>query len=278
MISILGRLKKQMRMIFDQASNDYTPNLSITVDPHELCLHLAELLQLPVADVEYFYTTYQAFHEQHQYQQHFGERKTLCFEEAFILFALIHRLQPSTIIEIGTQYGKSTRRILDMRSLANSNAPVICFDVTNQVEYFTSEEASLLLKDVTNTVRQDIFEQYQGGLIYLDAHPYHLLKNVIQAVLDYPQWLIAIHDCGKGLCNPKMPLRKDDLNITSATGHWERHVLAEVFGIANPLSPQLDDYTRLTHHLKIFDTPHGLAVIMPTQMITHPDKTAESVS
>ena len=74
--------------------------------------------------------------------------------------------------------------------------------------------------------------------------------------------VLAIHDCTAGLCNPRMTLAKDDPNVTSATGTWERHVLAQRFGIGDPLSPALDRATTPTHRLTIFDTPHGLGVVL----------------
>jgi hypothetical protein len=47
--------------------------------------------------------------------------------------------------------------------------------------------------------------------------------------------------------------------ISSRTGVWERHVLSEIFGVANE---KLDD----DHHLCIFHTRYGLALITPNNV------------
>jgi hypothetical protein len=60
-----------------------------------------------------------------------------------------------------------------------------------------------------------------------------------------------------------MALPKDDLQVPISTGFWERHVLTEVFGIDEPLSDHLDWLETATHWLRIFNTPHGLAVLVP---------------
>ncbi len=60
-----------------------------------------------------------------------------------------------------------------------------------------------------------------------------------------------------------MTLKKDNPGVTSFTGIWERHVLAEIFGIPDPLSEQLDRLETATYQLCIFSTPHGLGVLVP---------------
>jgi hypothetical protein len=74
--------------------------------------------------------------------------------------------------------------------------------------------------------------------------------------------LVAVHDCGRGLCNPAMAIPRD-AEVSSLTGVWERHILAELFGADGPLDPGLDAAETATHRLRIFDTPHGLALIAP---------------
>lgn len=89
----------------------------------------------------------------------------------------------------------------------------------------------------------------------------YLLKEIMSAFIGNKKngkWIIAVPDCAPGLCNPKMKLAKDDLNITSSTGHWERHVLAKIFGVSNVLSEELNQLKTETHRQMIFGTPHGV--------------------
>ena len=137
-----------------------------------------------------------------------GQVGTFSSEEAFVLHCLCARFQPPELIEIGTHRGKSTRRILDSLAALQLKTRVTCFDIEDLVTYFSREEATLRLHDVTDSVAQDILDFYAPGIIYLDAHPWRLLKNVIEAVLRREDWLLAIHDCSPILCNPKMTISK----------------------------------------------------------------------
>jgi hypothetical protein len=60
-----------------------------------------------------------------------------------------------------------------------------------------------------------------------------------------------------------MTIAKDDPNVTSSTGVWERHILAEVCGCSDPLDARIDDFETASHRLRVFDTRHGLALIVP---------------
>lgn len=243
--------------------NGYSPRIPEQVDTGKLLDQLTQFFYLRRADVEGMFGVYRAVHDAKKYAETLGEQKTLCFEEAFGLYVLLATIRPRTIVEIGTQHGKSTRRILDIKTLLGLPSRVVCFDVTNEVQHFTPAEAELIVKDVTGKVQNDVVRAYEPGLIFLDVHAYGLLKEVVtQTVADPKSWTLAIHDCGRGLCNPHMTLRKDDPNVTSSSGVWERHVLAEVFGIPDPLSGQLDSVETPTHRLRIFDTPHGLGVLV----------------
>ena len=43
-----------------------------------------------------------------------------------------------------------------------------------------------------------------------------------------------------GFATPDATLARDNPDVTSATGVWERHILAEVFGVDDPRSERLD--------------------------------------
>lgn len=212
--------------------------------------------------VKRLYADYEEIVKEHNHAL-LGEMKTLNTLETFICFLMMKQYKPTALVEIGTLLGKSTRRILDIKNKMKLSTQVVCYDIVNKVKHFEPHEAELILKDITETVPEDIMEQWTDGLIYLDAHPYRITYNVIAEVLKTDKWPLIIHDCGEVLCNPKMTLSKDDPNITSLTGHWERYVLAEVFGIKNPLDPRLNYQETETHKMKIFSTLHGLCAIIP---------------
>ena len=247
----------------------YRPVIPTDVDHARLLQDLAALLQLPAERIEALWRDYQGLMAAKRHIAELGQIGTLSSEEALVLHCLCARFQPPEFIEIGTHQGKSTRRILDSIAHLQLETRLTCYDIEDLVEHFSPDEATLLLHDVTDTVEPDILDRYAPGIIYLDAHPWHLLKNVIAAVLRRQDWLLAIHDCSPILCNPKMTISKAEPSlITARTGHWERHVLAEVFGLDDPLDPRLNALETDTHMLRIFGTQHGLGVLLPKALLS----------
>ena len=54
-----------------------------------------------------------------------------------VLYAVLATRRPSgPVVEIGTQYGRSTRRILDMIDLLGLDTRVICYDIHDDVRHF----------------------------------------------------------------------------------------------------------------------------------------------
>jgi hypothetical protein len=237
------------------------------INQEKLIQQAANFFTLTEEDVQKHYKEYQQLHIAKQYEAQLGERKTLCFEEAFLLYLAVLRSQPDQVVEIGTQYGKSTRRILDILQFTGlKSSQLTCFDVIDEVKYFSKDEAVLELYDVTNTFRDYVLLRLKPGLIYLDAHPYWLLRNVISEFMDWSKEnssILTIHDCSPFLYKPKMKIMKEDVGaISSRTGHWERHVLSALFQTPNH---RIDNVHTQTHRMRIFSTPHGLALIMPLQ-------------
>jgi hypothetical protein len=246
----------------------FHPHLPASVDQSALIEQIADYFGFPSAEVRSHYQKYRTFHEARNYKRLFGERKTLAFEEAFLLYMAAFYLRPSAVVEIGTQYGKSTRRIIDLLDLLGLHSTVTCFDIADKVHFVSPEEIQLILHDTTDDFSSRVLEEIAPGLIFLDAHPYLLLKNVLSEFLEWSKShpsILAIHDCSPGLYNPRMRISKNaPAEVSSNTGHWERHVLSEVFDVPNE---ELDDSTTPSHRLRIFNTPHGLALVTPLHML-----------
>lgn len=242
----------------------YRPRLREHTSTHELVAAVADAFGRPTSEIASLQAAYAALHAEKGYADRFGERKTLCFEEAFGLYAACALHRPRTLVEIGTQHGKSTRRILDLRDALELDTRIFCFDVVDSVQHFEPTEATLVLKDVTGSFTADVLEAHDPDVIYLDAHPYHLLRAVLTELIAWPKPVIlAIHDCHRGICNPKMRISRETVDITTRTGVWERHVLAEVFGVPDPRSSALDALDTERHRLRVLPTRHGLALLVP---------------
>ncbi len=246
------------------SGNGYAPVIPERVDRGRLVEEICEFFRLQRSNVEAQLRMYAEFSEAKGYARTLGERKTLCVEEAFLVYVTLAAVRPRTVVEIGTQHGKSTRRILDIKGLLGLDSRVACFDKEDQVQCFTPEEAELRVMDLTGKYADEVLQPYQPDFVFCDVHTYDLLKEVVTQTLRHAgNCALVLHDCGRGLCNPQMTLRKDDLDVSSSTGIWERHVLAEVFGVDDPLSARLDDVRTAAHRLRVFGTPHGLAIILP---------------
>ena len=245
----------------------YRPVIPRQVDREALLLDIAAVLGRTVAEIRGLWSSYQALVEREGYRVRLGEIGATSSEEAFVIHCLLEQFAPQHLIEIGAYEGGSTRRILDSIGGLGLRTRVTTYDIVDLVKHFRPDEAELRLQDVTHTFERDVLECYEPGIIYLDAHPWALLQNVIRGALAREDWILLVHDCSPVLCNPRMTIPKDEPRLISArTGHWERHVLADVFDKRDPLDPDLDRLDTPNHSLRIFGTQHGIALLMPRRL------------
>lgn len=246
----------------------YRPVIPSQVDHGALLSDIADALGQPPERIRDLWAGYQGLMANKDHVNTLGQIGTTSSEEAFALHCLLDFARPENLIEIGTYQGGSTRRILDSINQLQLDTAVYTYDIEDMVRHFKPDEARLILRDVSGRVDEEILDRYPPGIIYLDAHPWQLLQDVLRAALKRDDWILAIHDCSPILCNPRMTIPKDEPRLISArTGHWERHVLADVFGVEDPLDKQLDKLETQSHALRIFGTQHGLALIMPKALI-----------
>lgn len=240
----------------------FAPVIPARVDQGRLAADVAEFFELPPAEIEERLRTYRAVHAAKGYARTLGEHKTLCFEEAFVLYVLLAAERPRSLVFVGPGDGAGLRRLLDAKELLGLDCTVASFDAIDRMSYCKSAEANLVVGDLQDRFAAAVLDAYEPGLIITDVHTYPLLSEIVSRTLAHAgRWLLALHDCGRGLCNPRMGVQRNDPNVTSATGVWERYVLAEAFGLADPLDDRLDRAAAGGRRLQIFTTPHGLGVI-----------------
>ncbi len=249
--------------------NSFRPQIKSRVDYPVFFQEIHNYFHLSLEMIEQEFNTYKIFYTQMNYGTLLGETKTLCLEESFLIYLAAKNNLPQNFCEIGTQYGKSTRRILDIFRLLNVSPISYCYDIAKEIQFVSEKEVCFNLHDLTSDFEIEVLTKYSPELIFLDAHPYELLKKVISEFIKWSNShpsILAIHDCSSGLFLPKMRIPKNNpALVTSRTGLWERHVLAELFQVPDE---KLDDHKTTTHHLKIFQTPHGLALIAPHSILT----------
>ena len=246
------------------SESDYRPRYGRGLGRRRLVEDLSAFLAVDRTAIEQMYGRYARFYREKGYRRFLSEWKTLCFEEAFIFFVLFNVKVPQVVVEIGTQFGQSTRRLRDMLDLLHPDAAIVCYDIADELRFVGHDEVTLLIEDVTGQVAEKVLARWSPDVIFLDARPYRLIDDVVRSFMKANgESVLVIHDCARGICNPRMTLSRDDPHISSRTGVWERHVLAEVFGVDNPCAGALDYVAGERHVLRIFDTRHGLGVIAP---------------
>jgi len=263
-------MKKQIKGILSRLNlwNRYTPNLSLVNDLHGFFEEIHDFFEIPLDHIKQDYAFYKSYYERMEYKIKLGETKTLCLEEAFLIYLSAQKTRPRNFCEIGTQYAKSTRRIIDIFRLLDLNPTCYCYDIAKEIRYVSDDEVFFKIHDLTDDFAEEVLDKTSPDLIFLDAHPFNLLNKIIR---EFVIWscsnpsILAIHDCSSGLFKPKMQIPKDQPSlVTSHTGLWERHVLAEIFQVDDD---KLADLKTSTHRLKIFHTPHGLALIAPLHLL-----------
>jgi glycosyltransferase involved in cell wall biosynthesis len=249
-------------------AKSYRPKFREDADVQRVASELAALLGTDSGQLDHWLERYRELHRLGRYSERFGELKTLSFEEAFVLYAMLQQFELTQVVEIGSQAGKSTRRILDMLRDLGVNEPVVSFDVVDELEFVDRNEIEFHCKNLEGRFRESVLDRFAGGLIFLDAHPYGLIQEIVRETTSHPgNWVLAIHDCVAGLCNPHMSISPADPHVTSETGIWERHILAEAAEIPDPCSSALDDCRVGGSRLRVFSTRHGLALLIPERML-----------
>jgi|GEM_PF-639426 len=240
---------------------DFVPRHTPSVDPRRLVDDVAEAFGLDRTSVERMYGVYRAVHESNGYARTSGEVKTLCFEEAFILCVTMSLYRPQALLAVEPADGRALRRIVDIKGLLGLDCRVACFGHPFGPADVAPDEAEVIAADPIGRLAESA-RLRQAALVYLDRHEHALVDEAVRLALDWPGDLVlALHDAAPGLCNPHPTIAKGDPRVTSATGVWQRHVLAEAFGVSDPLSPALDRAETATHRLRVFETRHGLALI-----------------
>ena len=222
----------------------------------------ADFFSMPIETVQASYQDYQSFYRSGNYRKTLGERNTLTYIESFLIYLAISTKKPQQVMEIGTSQGRSTRIINDILKAYNLYKPLVCFDIKDSLKFVLHNEVNLVITDITGHVTESALNVYQPDLIFLDAHPYHLLHSVISEFLEWSksqQSLLIIHDCSSFFYSTRMMISKEDIQaISNRTGVWERHVLSDIFKVPEK---SVDKLQTETHMLRVFPTTYGLALL-----------------
>jgi len=184
-------------------------------------------------------------------QKIFSKDKSLSIDESFILYLIVRLFHVQHIAELGVRYGISTRFWLKTTSCKVSG-----YDLkrlyNKRLKKIDNTRFHFILGDIKKTWKKDNYD-----LIFYDAHPYDLTHQIASTSKEKVK-IHCFHDVGKGCFNilgQQVP--KESRTDIVTHGHWERHVMAEVFN-AGILTNQMDignEWRSL-----IVDDKHGLGI------------------
>ncbi len=197
-----------------------------------------------------------------------GMAKTLDVAEGFALWALVKHQRPQVVVELGTHYGISSRLWKEALKCYVPDHKLILCDLVDRRKFIDDSESTLLLGDARNTFKE-IFAKHHVDLLHNDAHPYDLIRWSVEEGIRHAIPIFTFHDVGgaKLRGGPFKPAsaalsveerRKQGENY-GEFGHWERHVMAEIF---DPRIVSQDFVVTREWRMQIFDSLFGFGVVL----------------
>ena len=90
--------------------------------------------------------------------------------------------KPSVMFEVGVNYGCSTRAFYEMSKWAGLEMDLHAWDIVDMVRYIDKDKFALHIEDITGEEVKS-FDKYDPDLVFLDAHPYDITKNIMELCL-----------------------------------------------------------------------------------------------
>jgi len=220
---------------------------------------LSKFFEIDSSKVDYYYEEFSKFSS--YLKKTFKQDKSLSMQEAFALYLVSTLYDVKHVAEIGVRYGISTRFWLaalpgcavtgyDLKKLYNKR---------KKLKPIKSPNFNFIQGDVNKTWRESKYD-----LIFYDAHPYDLTYKLATEMKDKVK-IHCFHDVGS-LCFKKessnIP-REERIEIDVA-GHWERHVMAEVFTpcIKDEIFAVNDEWRSI-----IIDDKYGVGITINNSLI-----------
>lgn len=195
-----------------------------------------------------------------------GFAKSLDIAEGFVLWTLVKYLRPKIVVELGVQFGISSRLWKEaLRAYVPEHELVLC-DLNDRRLFISDNEAQFYHKDARE-VFPALFASGEVGILHNDAHPYDLIHWSIDEALRHKVPVLTFHDVGNGKRGPtkieSYYIDRDEKMTNTENwadyGTWERHVMAEVF---DERLLEQDFASSDTYNAGIFDSLFGLGIVM----------------
>jgi hypothetical protein len=154
-------------------------------------------------------------------------KKTLSKRECEEIFYYFDQHRPQTMIELGTQYGCSTKIFVEIANFFGYKLNMHAFDIRDRIRssIVDRNEFHLHIEDITDKELETL-DLYSPDLVFLDAHPYKLTKNMVNACLR-KQINFMCHDISLDVHEKA---RQQSNNFTNFDIYvaWELYVIAKI--------------------------------------------------
>lgn len=140
-----------------------------------------------------------------------SQAKSLAKEEVRFASGYFASKKPSTMIELGVQYGCSARTWLELAKLHGLRFELLAYDIKDSIhdDCVDRNEITFSLENITG-YEAVVLENFRPDLVFLDAHPLSLTRNMFRA-------------CKKR----KIDMMLHDVSLKLMNTHWERKVLCQ---------------------------------------------------
>jgi len=118
--------------------------------------------------------------------------RSLSKEECKFIFEYMQERKPKIMFEFGVQNGCSSKAFVEMSKWAKIDFSLHSWDIIDVVKCIRKDEFYFHLGDITGKEKM-AFDKYNPNFVFLDAHPYHLTKNIMEICLERKIDFIA-HD------------------------------------------------------------------------------------
>ncbi len=157
----------------------------------------------------------------------FKQAKTISKEECRAVYDYMNECRPKTILEFGTQYGCSTCMFICLAKWLKTDIKLHSWDILDQVKGICINKNHFMLhiEDITGK-EEEVFQRYKPDMLFLDAHPYILTRNLVKICLrDKIDFMC--HDVSLAIINA-LKARSNNFKDTTIYGAWEPYVLSEL--------------------------------------------------
>ena len=157
-----------------------------------------------------------------------SQAKTISKEECRAIYDYMKEYKPKTILEFGVQYGCSTRVFLEIAKWLDMDIDLHSWDIVDEIKKVCVRKSDFTFhkQDISGKEEETILE-YKPDMVFLDAHPYYLTKELMQVCLKHKINFLT-HDVATGLYEV-LRERSNNFKNLNAYGAWELYILMELF-------------------------------------------------